>query len=110
MNEENPRPPESPEPSSASSSEIRPDSQKPPFQEFPQEKEIDLNELYPDSESDLNVLFPEEEMKYFLKKVLKILLAQRYLPLKQLEQVSSWITESLGSRDALPSHAHKSSS
>lgn len=36
-----------------------------------QEKEIDLNILFPDAETDLNSLFPDEEMRHLLKSVSK---------------------------------------
>lgn len=38
---------------------------------FPQDDEIDLNELFPREEQDLNELFPEKEMRTLLKKVHK---------------------------------------
>jgi len=37
----------------------------------PEEKEIDLNLLFPDSENDLNALFPDEDIKHLLKSVTK---------------------------------------
>lgn len=36
-----------------------------------EEKEVDLNALFPDEGNDLNQLFPEAEMKALLKKVSK---------------------------------------
>jgi hypothetical protein len=36
-----------------------------------EEKEVDLNALFPDEGNDLNQLFPEAEMKDLLKKVSK---------------------------------------
>jgi len=35
----------------------------------PEEKEIDLNLLFPDSKTDLNALFPDREIKHLLKSV-----------------------------------------
>ena len=41
------------------------------MEEQPQEKEINLNELFPDAETDLNDLFPDEEVKHLLKSITK---------------------------------------
>ena len=37
----------------------------------PDEKKIDLNELFPDTETDLNGLFPDNEIKDLLKNIIK---------------------------------------
>ncbi|MFQ5444912.1 MAG: hypothetical protein ACE5EK_09880 [Nitrospinales bacterium] len=37
----------------------------------PEEKEVDLNLLFPETETDLNQLFPDKEMKHLLKDISK---------------------------------------
>ena len=46
-------------------------SEESPVQERTQEKEIDLNALFPEAETDLNDLFPDDETRYLLKNIKK---------------------------------------
>ena len=42
-----------------------------PLEKHPDEKTIDLNELFPDADTDLNNLFPDDEVKHLLKNIMK---------------------------------------
>ena len=42
-----------------------------PLEKHPDEKTIDLNELFPDADTDLNNLFPDDEVKHLLKNIIK---------------------------------------
>ena len=45
--------------------------EKTPLEKHPDEKTIDLNELFPDADTDLNNLFPDDEVKHLLKNIIK---------------------------------------
>ena len=42
-----------------------------PLEKHPDEKTIDLNELFPGADTDLNNLFPDDEVKHLLKNIIK---------------------------------------
>jgi hypothetical protein len=50
---------------------LAPSQGKEHAEEHPDEKDIDLNALFPDSKTDLNSLFPDAEVKHLLKKIIK---------------------------------------
>jgi len=76
MNDTSPIQKENPLPSQTKKNTIEEDTLAPPqaeehVGEHPDEKGIDLNELFPDAETDLNSLFPDTEVKHLLKNIIK---------------------------------------
>jgi hypothetical protein len=76
MNDTGPIQEENPIPSQATKNTIEEDTLAPSqgnehAEKHPNEKDVDLNELFPDTEADLNSLFPDAEVKDLLKNIIK---------------------------------------
>ena len=76
MNDTNPTQEESFVPSPATKNTVKentlaPSQGKGHLEKYPNEQDVDLNELFPDAETDLNSLFPDAEVKDLLKNIIK---------------------------------------
>jgi len=69
--EQNPTSPPLSEKSVVADKLSQPTSEQLTSEEYLDEKEIDLNELFPGAETDLNDLFPDAAVKHLLKKITK---------------------------------------